>query len=713
MADNEKRRSEDDIIPAIGEKWFTEFDGEDDDEPAERHSSHTEEPEPEVRQEPAAEPVIPKSIEPEETEPVISQEVFEERVTEGERSPEESLDEGASEEEKTDAEDTGYVPRAENRGAGFTMRTNDDPDRKKRRSRQNELRSGEDWENVRGSIIRLRAQLTVRAAVLLVASVFSLFISIANDLEQPMAAVFDRNINPSAYIFTNTILGIIAVGFSYSSVVNGIKSLFRMSPDSDTLVSLNLIAAIAAGLVTLFDPESLKMGYFHIYTSSAIFLLFVCTLGKLGVVRRTLVSFDFMAECGSLAAVQQAEKGELSDIRTKKHSEIAYLRRTDLIRDVMKNSYSSDLADLFSEKAVPVMMLAAAAMAILSWSFDGHAQEKQEKIFVLMAAISGTLSICSAASLAMISNRPLAGAAKKLLGCGAVILGYSSAEEHAETDTAVMNAAQLFPEGSVIIEDIKLLTSEISEQQAIRLAASLAKAGGSVTAGELEKLLGGESCMPVNGCVTEASMGVSGWIESKRMILGGRTLMERHSISGLPSEAAEGRFAKRRGVVYLSVSGKAVLMFSAELTADRVMRRQIQALEDERVNIAIRSCDAFIKQEEIAQLFDIKVSTAAILPSSCEDELDAMTEPAGSLSASMFCEENAGAFAMLLIAAKRVKYAANLGVAVQYGAMILGIIISVVLMFTGSFAQINPTVIFVYDLIFMLIMKVIQDVKRL
>ena len=706
MRENESRRFDGDgIIPPLGEKWFTEIDDDDGKEESAEYHEDIEEHRHKRRR--SDKPVVQEEIYNDENdvrkeyEDIKQHTIDHEPLEEPEKTPEQPKKRQHIE----------YKSRTDNNGAGFTLRTSDDKDPKKVRSRQDELETAEDVSDIRESILQLRTSLTVRAAVLLFATVFSLFISIANDLEQPMAAVFDRTINPSAYIFTNTILGITAVGFSYSTIINGLKSLFRFSPDSDTLISLNLVSAIIAGLVTLFDPESLKMGYFHIYTSSAIMLLFLSTLIKLGTVRRTLRGFEFMTEDGGLAAVQRADEEELSELRTKKNMNIAYLRQTDFVRDMIKNSYSSDLSDLFAEKTVPLIFIAALAVGGMSWIFDKHAADTQEKVFVLLSAVSGTFSIASAASFLMISSSPLSAACKKLLRCGAVMLGYSSVEEHADVDTVVIDAAQLFTGGCVSIEETKMLSAGITEEEALLYAADLAAAGNSVTAGALTAMTG---CAPkpVNGCITEASMGVIGWIDSKRMILGGRALLEKYNVIGLPTAPAESRFAKKNGVVYLAVSGKAVMMFSAAINIDRRRRRQIQALEDERVSINIRSCDSFIKQDDLAVLFDIKPETAAILPVSCEDEYDVMTEPADSLPASMFCERDAGAFAMLLIAAKRIRYAANIGVAVQYGAMILGIVISVILMFMNSFAQITPTVVLAYDIIFMLIMKFLQSFKK-
>ena len=79
----------------------------------------------------------------------------------------------------------------------------------------------------------------------------------------------------------------------------------------------------------------------------------------------------------------------------------------------------------------------------------------------------------------------------------------------------------------------------------------------------------------------------------------------------------------------------------------------------------------------------------------------------------MFCSGHLPSFSMLLVAAKRLKFVANMGVALQYGAMVLGIVISVIMMLTGSFAQITPTIVVIYNLAFLLLTMLIQGMKKI
>lgn len=649
----------------------------------------------------------------EDTEPVINEETQPEAEEPNEAYEDDTYGDDGDDEDEAESE-----PLKNTRGTRFMFRTEEYVDEDKRPSSQSEYTKKEDAPKIKEQIQRLRSNLTVRAAVLLFAALFSLFITVANDLSLPLAAVFDRTVNPSAFIFTNTILAIVAVGFSYSVIVNGIKSIFSRRPDSDSVAALNMIAAILAGLVTLFDPESLKASFFHIYTSSAILGMLCNTLGKLCIVRRTQRNFEFVAETENFSAVELVDDDQtvayLTNGSAGKRKELAVMRRTGFIKDFMKNSYSSDLADSYAEKTTPLMLAAALAVGLLSIVFEKNSSGAAEKLFVFLASVSGTLAISSSVGLALIVNRPMAKASKRLSEYSGVILGYSSVEEFAEVNSVVIDSGHLFPTGTVEFVNLKMLGSVMIDQ-AIIYAASMAQAGRSVTIPAFYKMLRGKSDMilGVKGCASEDNLGVSGWIENKRVLLGSRKLMERHGVEGLPSESAEENFADGNGIMYLAVSGQAAMMFAVQLSVGPAAERWVQEMEDESIDIHVRCSDGFITRELLSQLFDISASSIRLLPSACDGDCEQLMEYKESVSASMFCSGHLPSFSMLLVAAKRLKFVANMGVALQYGAMVLGIVISVIMMLTGSFAQITPTIVVIYNLAFLLLTMLIQGMKKI
>ena len=79
----------------------------------------------------------------------------------------------------------------------------------------------------------------------------------------------------------------------------------------------------------------------------------------------------------------------------------------------------------------------------------------------------------------------------------------------------------------------------------------------------------------------------------------------------------------------------------------------------------------------------------------------------------MLCSGHFPSFAMLILGAKKLKFVSQLGIAMQFGATILGIILALIMMITGAFAQITPTFVFGYQALFGLFTLFIQKIKKL
>lgn len=610
-----------------------------------------------------------------------------------------------------------YLPDPRSRGARFTMRTDDDRDVKKIPTAQSEYTERGEEDLVMGQIRRLKNSLTFRAAALLFASLFSLFITIANDLKLPMAAVFDRTVNPAAFIFSNTILGIVAVGISYSAVMQGIKNLFKGRPDSDSAAALAIMVSVLSGLVTLFDPEPMKSELFHLYTSAALLSLFFNTVGKLTVVYRAERNFEFVSANEGLSAVVPINDPNAAAYITNGGAggsrELAAMRKTDFPRDFMKNSYSSDLADLYAEKTTLPVLLLAAAVGVLSLFFEKNAEGALQKVFVFLAAMSGTVSLTTCFGLALTANLPLSNASKKLLGQSGVMLGYSSVEEFGEVNSVICSADDLFPNGSVEFTNLKVLGSYTIDK-AIVYAASLAEAGGSVTRPAFYKMVRGETdiLLPVTRVSEEEGLGICGSIKGERVMFGTRGQMNSHGVEGLPPESSEARFAGGKIVLYLAVSGHAMMMFAVGLSVSRGAARCVRHMCGDKVTLYVRTHDGFITRKLISNVYNTDPSRINILAKDFDSEIAEMTAPAESLSASMLCTGRLSTLAAMISAAKQVKADANMGVAVQYSAMLLGAVISVVMMLTGHFSQISATAAMIYELAFTLIMLAMQKFRR-
>jgi Cu+-exporting ATPase len=338
----------------------------------------------------------------------------------------------------------------------------------------------------------------------------------------------------------------------------------------------------------------------------------------------------------------------------------------------------------------------------------------KERLFIALAAFSGTVTMCSSFAVMLIVNVPLARATKKYLQYSAVMLGYSSVDEFADTNSLLVDAEQLFPKGSIELANLKLL-SAISIEDCILMAASLSCQSGSVLKSTFYKMLRGktELLYPVESYIYEDGLGLSGWIENKRVLLGTRELMENHSIDGLPSEAKEKEYTNGNVAVYLSISGITAAMFVIQVSPNLSVTRWLQELELEGITTVIRTVDGFLSQRFLSDLFDIESDSVKLLSFRYHKDYESETEYVPRQASSMLCSGHFPSFAMLVIGAKRLKFTADLGASVMYGATILAALIALIMMLAGSFVQLTPTLVIVYNLIVTGVALLIQHIKKL
>ncbi|MGN1114720.1 MAG: hypothetical protein ACI4RC_06340 [Oscillospiraceae bacterium] len=582
---------------------------------------------------------------------------------------------------------------------------------------QKEFESFDQSTEIMQDIVQVKNNLVMRLIVLAVTFLFSLIVTLGNDLGLTIVRTFDKAINPAAYVFTNTILGIISIGVSYTVLLAGIKNLFKKKADCDSLSGLGIFVSTIIGIVMLFKPEVIQNGFFHMYMSVSIAGLVFNTLGKLLIVKRAERNFSFAVgeydRYGVVNVNDEDVAGKFTRGMLNDFPELATMRKTEFIKDFMKNSYSSDIADRFAGKATPIICIAALVVGILSLFFDRHAAGLIPKLFVMLAAFSGTISIGSSLALMLVVNLPLANASKKYLRYSAVMLGYSSVEEFADTNSVLVDAEDLFPNGMVDLVNLKLFSSTPIEE-CILMAASLSCQANSILSPTFYKMLRGKTEMlyPVESYIYEDGLGLCGWIQNKRVLFGTRELMENHSIDGLPTLAKEAEYSKGNIVVYLSISGVVSTLFVIRANASLSVSRWLQQLEQEDIRIIVKTSDGFINQTFLAELFDILPSSVKMLSFRYHKEYEKQTEYQPSVSASMICSGHFPSFAMLIIGAKRLKLISSLGIAIQFGSTVLGIVLALIMMITGAFSQITPTLILIYQLIFALATYLVQKIKK-
>jgi len=118
----------------------------------------------------------------------------------------------------------------------------------------------------------------------------------------------------------------------------------------------------------------------------------------------------------------------------------------------------------------------------------------------------------------------------------------------------------------------------------------------------------------VDSLVYEQGMGISGWVDGRRVFVGNRRLLQNHGVD-VPSLDYEARYAKDgRRLVYLSLGGQLSAMFVVSYLADPEIQDALQDLCRSRVTLLVRSCDPNITSADLCESFGLDEYYVDVLP---------------------------------------------------------------------------------------------------
>lgn len=575
----------------------------------------------------------------------------------------------------------------------------------------------EDAPSILNDIVQLKGSLIVRLCLLLVTTIASVYISFANDFDLPIMEILNKNTQPTTYLFINIILGLLSAFVSYTVISCGLIKFVKFQADCDSISAIAVISSLLSAMVTLANPGLVSTDTVHVYISVAIASLMFNTIGKLLIVGRTARNFKYISgdyERYAVFAITDEEKassftrGTINDFPN-----LVSMKKSEFITDFLKHSYSTDLTDKFCKIAVPLIALASLVIAVISVLLNG-ADKLYTGLFIGLSDFAGCISICCCFSVMLIINLPMYRACKKYLEKSAAVLSYQSVEEFSDANSVLLDVSQIFPQGMVNLSAIKVF-SDTRIDEAIVEAASLTNQAGSILKNMFYDIIAGKTEMlnPVESYIYEDSMGICGWIDNKRVLLGNRELMTNHSIEGMPTVQREKEYTQNgKSAVYLSISGELSAMFIVELKASSEVQKYLKLLEKNRVYVMLRSVDSIISINKIAELFEISPDMLKIIPFRLHQSYEEVTSYTPKESASMACIGRFASFASLVVGVKRIKSITTMGMGIQTASIILGLLMALTFSLMSNFGILTPSAVLFYNFMWTSIILILQGIRR-
>ena len=560
---------------------------------------------------------------------------------------------------------------------------------------------------IRVNINLLRNAVFFRTVSLAVLTVIGAFLAIGESSYTLLYPALSQLMTVRGYCFLHLILGLLILFITFPTVINGMRKLFHREADSDTIAAMPLIPCLLTVLATIFVPEPMQHNLVHIFLPVSSFILLMNSIGKLFIIRRATRNFalltknfeKYIVTCvQSETAAEELTRGVVQD-----YPILATIRKTKQMSDFLRHTYASDLADRFSKKLAPIvagisLLLAAAITGIRI----GVLETPAENIPFFCSVLTMLLTAGCSAGIPLTVNLPLDRASKRLCPHGCTLLGYQSVDDFYDVNSILVPAATLFPKQSITVSGIKNF-SGFQVEEALLDAASMVYAADSILQNAFAALVeekDGGMLYQVEDCSYEDNLGICGWIRHRRVLLGNREMMMAHHVEGMPTKVRELEMTSgSQDVLYLSVSGVVAGMFVIDITADPMVKRQMQRLKEEQISVIVKSVDSCITLQRLTTLFGVPDSMLKILPSADNDLYEKETAPLQDVSASTIHDGSFFGTARLLLEARSIKRAATTGLLLQVIAVILGLSICIGYILVNGYDNITSQTLLFFQLV--------------
>ena len=578
--------------------------------------------------------------------------------------------------------------------------------------------SYEDAREIKRDIADIKGSISFRILVLAITAVFSIYISVAGSIGLPVPDMLSVQHSPEMFAWIQIIMLVLSAAVSFGTVKNGLVSLFTFRADSDSFAALTTFSSLAAAAVFTQMPDMLQKEKVFIYTPVAIACLLVNAVGKQLILKRASLNFEFVSKNSGKDAIVCVENDDRAESLTRgtigDFPILATMRKTNFIKDFARYTYSVDTGDKYSRIIAPVSfvfsLLFAAGMTF--WKIRAINSEA-----LCFGAFIFSLCICTCSCMAipLIANIPLQKAAKKYSRNHGVMLGYQSVDDYYDVNSVMIDASTLFPTGTINLCSIKLFSGTKIDEALIE-AASLSSHGNSILKELFCDIVADKQQFMhnVENFVYEDSMGLCGWINNRRILLGNRELMNSHNIEGIPTKTKESEFTEgNRDALYLSVSGNLAAMFIIEITASTAVKKSLKRLEKRDMAIIIKSVDPFISISRLSSLFGYSEELMKIIPQRMVKDFDEETRKVKKVSASMACAGKFTSFVQLLMGTKSIRKTVAIGVAIQSAAALLGLIIVAMNCVMGASSQLSVSMALAYHAICTLITVIAVKIGKI
>ncbi len=579
----------------------------------------------------------------------------------------------------------------------FSKDESDDNDTPKEKTKPVEDYTGDDDEkSIMYELNHNIKKLFIRSLISGIIAALSIVLTVVTRLF-PEAICFAVSFAPAAYAILNFIL----VGFSLFinriAVLSGLTPLVRFKGNSDTAVAVGSVAAMIQTIVSFFCIGDLNSFNINYYCVIVLLAFFVNNFGKLIMVLRVKDNFKFISSKGQKYAAKiynnESVANQMLSGTASDKTIIAYQHKTKFPSNFLKISYAPDPSEDLASKLAPITTIAAVIITII-YGIVKVSFTDAVNAFALMTAVA--IPVATLVSV----NLPVRILCKKLLSFGAMLSGYPSIRQFCDSTAIMIDANELFPADSIQLDGIKTY-EEYNVDESLLCGIAILKEAQNPIANAFESVVAETNgTLPeVESVLYEDEMGLVGWINSERILVGSRKLLEKYNVETPSIEYEEKYTSNGKQVTYLSRAGRLVAMVVTRYHADQELKTELHRAEANGISFLIRTTDYNITNDLIAELYTLFYRSIKVLPTGLGNTLKETQSVVEEKSrAYLITGGKTSSLARAVSGSVRIKQNISLSILIQLMAIILGILVAATLALYAGVGVMGTLEVLLYSL---------------
>lgn len=579
----------------------------------------------------------------------------------------------------------------------FSRDESDDVDTPKEKSNTVEDYTGEeDARSIRLELSHNIKKLFIRSALTGLIALISVVLTVITRIF-PDSICSAVAFAPAAYAVFNFILVGFSIFINRISVASGLTPLAHFRGNSDTPVAVGAVTAVLQTLVSFFCLRDLQGFYVNYYCVAVLLAFFANNCGKLFMVLRVKDNFKFVTSNGQKYAAKiynnESVANQMMSGTVADKNIIAYHHKTSFPANFLKISYAPDPSEDLASKIAPITTLAGFLIAIM-YGFAKASFADAINTFALITVVS----IPVATLLAV--NVPVRRFCKTLLTYDAMLAGYPSVKQFCDSTGIMLDATELFPAECIELEGIKTFEDYAIDESLLCGIAVLKEAGNPI-ANAFDSVVAEtrETLPEVESVLYEDEIGLVGWINSERILVGSRRLLEKYNVETPSIEYEDKYTSKGRQVTYLAKAGRLIAMFVTNYTADPELKLELQRAEANGISVLIRTTDFNITNDLVAKKYNLFYRSIKVLPTGLGNLLKETESTVEESSRSyLITRGRIASMARAVSGSVKIKHNISLAIVIQLIAIVLGILVCATLSLYAGVGVVGSLELLIYTL---------------